>query len=166
MDENSYSDPFIPAYVFHEPVVKYIRREIPTILINDCGDAYKHFKKFFDEQIEEKNKEHLIFAGLDARNKVKITKILTIGTDKQCLVSPKEIIKECLLFDCSGFIVCHNHPSLDPSPSSADASITRQIRAACEVMQIHFFDHIILGEPSNDPLGIGYYSFRRNSGLL
>jgi len=32
-------------------------------------------------------------------------------------------------------------------------------------MDIHFQDHVIMGEPQNDPLGLGYYSFR-NAGII
>jgi DNA repair protein RadC len=39
------------------------------------------------------------------------------------------------------------------------------MREASSLMQITLLDHVIIGESSDDPLGIGFYSFR-NSGLL
>jgi DNA repair protein RadC len=147
------------TYVFHEPEVKYIRREVPAIKIETAEDAYNHLRGFFDN-ILEKNKEHVVFVGLNSKNMVKITKIISMGTDRQCLVAPREILKEALVFECSSFLLSHNHPSGDPSPSAADCNITRSIKQAAQIMDIVFHDHIIMGEPTNDPLGLGYYSFR------
>jgi DNA repair protein RadC len=48
--------------------------------------------------------------------------------------------------------VCHNHPSGSLSPSRADEELTRSIKKACEVMRIHFLDHVIVTDGS-------YYSF-------
>ena len=44
----------------------------------------------------------------------------------------------------SGFL--HNHPSGDPSPSSADISITREIVAATGAIGVKVHDHLIVGK--------------------
>lgn len=56
----------------------------------------------------------------------------------------------------SGFL--HNHPSGDPSPSSADISITREIVAATGAIGVKVHDHLIVGKK-------GVESFR-SLGLL
>ena len=53
----------------------------------------------------------------------------------------------------------------DPAPSSADVSITRALSQAGTVMDIQIMDHVIIGDRSGDPTGVGFYSFR-NAGLL
>jgi len=65
----------------------------------------------------------------------------------------------------SAVIIIHNHPSGDPSPSSADIRVTRQIKEAGEIIGIALLDHIIIGTPESDPNGKGFYSFQ-DSGLL
>jgi DNA repair protein RadC len=63
-------------------------------------------------------------------------------------------------------IVCaHNHPSGDPGPSAADVQVTRQLREAAKTVDIELLDHVVVGEPSADPQGRGYYSFRE-AGIL
>ena len=39
----------------------------------------------------------------------------------------------------------HNHPSGDPTPSSADVDITRQIVEAGRALRIQVHDHLVVG---------------------
>ena len=54
------------------------------------------------------------------------------------------IIKEAVLANCTILAVCHNHPSGNLSPSHADKDLTRSIKRACDLMDIHFLDHVIV----------------------
>ena len=49
------------------------------------------------------------------------------GTVDHTPVYPREVIKRTLEHGATGLILVHNHPSGDPSPSSADVQMTRQI---------------------------------------
>ena len=62
------------------------------------------------------------------------------------------IIREAVLANCTILAVCHNHPSGNLSPSRQDDDLTRSIRRACEVMSIHFLDHVIITDGQ-------YYSY-------
>ena len=62
------------------------------------------------------------------------------------------IIREAVLANATILAVCHNHPSGNLSPSKADEDLTRSIRHACDVMRIHFMDHVIVTDGQ-------YYSF-------
>ena len=53
----------------------------------------------------------------------------------------------------------------DPAPSSADIQLTRQLREASKVIGIDLLDHVIVGTVEDDPLRVGYYSFR-SAGML
>ena len=63
------------------------------------------------------------------------------------------IIKEAVLANCTILAVCHNHPSGNLSPSHADNDLTRRIKRACELMDIHFLDHVIVTDGK-------YFSFK------
>ena len=39
----------------------------------------------------------------------------------------------------------HNHPSGDPSPSSADVAITKEIMVAADALGVRVHDHLIIG---------------------
>ncbi len=98
--------------------------------------------------------------SLNTRNRLLRCTELTSGTARQTLVRPAEVIREVVREGATAFLVAHNHPSGDPAPSAADMRITRQLREAASVVDLHFHDHVVLGEPAADPVGRGYYSFR------
>ena len=85
------------------------------------------------------------------------------GTATSSLVHPREVYKPALVAGCCSVIAVHNHPSGDPSPSSADIQVTRRLREAGKLLDIELLDHIVIGEPHQGSLG--FYSFR-DSGLL
>ena len=62
------------------------------------------------------------------------------------------IIREAVLCNATVIAVCHNHPSGSLHPSKYDDELTKSIKNACEVMKIHFLDHIIITDGA-------YYSY-------
>lgn len=77
----------------------------------------------------------------------------------ETMAHPREIMKKVLIHSAYAFIVVHNHPSGDPTPSEADRRLTRNLREAAEVMKVQFFDHIVIGAPSGSRPQ-PYFSFR------
>ena len=65
------------------------------------------------------------------------------------------IIKEAVLANATILAVCHNHPSGNLSPSSQDDHLTKDIKRACELMRIHFLDHVIITDGQ-------YYSYHES----
>jgi DNA repair protein RadC len=43
-------------------------------------------------------------------------------------------------------IICHNHPSGDPTPSPEDIEVTQQLVAAGRLLDIELIDHIVIGK--------------------
>lgn len=91
--------------------------------------------------------------------------LVTLGTATASLAHPREIFRVAILASATSIIVSHNHPSGDPTPSSADISITRQIKESGRIIGIELLDHVIIGDKNVDPSGNGFYSFR-NAGLV
>lgn len=85
---------------------------------------------------------------------------ISSGTLNSCLVHPREVFRAAIMTAASSIVLVHNHPSGDPQPSAADIRITRVIREAGQLMQIELLDHVIIGCREDDPLRLGYYSFR------
>lgn len=85
---------------------------------------------------------------------------ISSGILNSCLVHPREVFRAAVMTAAARIVLVHNHPSGDPQPSCADFTVTKSIRTAAEVMQIELVDHVIIGCPSDDPVGLGYYSFR------
>lgn len=103
--------------------------------------------------------EHEVFAvlWLDNKNRVLAFEELFRGTINSASVHPREVVKSALRYNAAACILCHNHPSGDPSPSSADQNITVRVKTALEMVEVRTLDHVVIGE---NP-----YSFAEN-GLL
>lgn len=67
-------------------------------------------------------------------------------------VDVRIIIKEAVLANATVLAICHNHPSGNLVPSNADNDLTKTVRKACELMNIHFLDHVIITDGA-------YYSY-------
>ena len=65
------------------------------------------------------------------------------------------IFREAVLANATIIAVCHNHPSGSLTPSHADNELTRSIQRACELMHIHFMDHVIITDGQ-------YYSYHEH----
>ena len=102
---------------------------------------------------------------LDRKNKLIRAEVVTSGTATGSLVHPREVFRPAIRHGATAVILVHNHPSGDPTPSSADLQITKKICQAAHHLGIDLHDHVVLGEPQSDPNGLGYYSFSA-TGLL
>ena len=56
-----------------------------------------------------------------------------------------EVYRPAILRNCPGVIICHNHPSGDPSPSDEDIAVTKQLALAGQQLDIELVDHLIIG---------------------
>ncbi len=92
--------------------------------------------------------EHEVFAvlWLDNKNRVLAFEELFRGTINGTSVHPREIVKSAMKYNAAACILCHNHPSGDSDPSSADQNITLRIREALNVVEVRTLDHVIVGE--------------------
>jgi DNA repair protein RadC len=74
------------------------------------------------------------------------------GTVDHTPVYPREVVKRALELSASAVILVHNHPSGDPTPSSADISMTRDIIDVAKPLGITVHDHIIVGRDGHASL--------------
>jgi DNA repair protein RadC len=66
------------------------------------------------------------------------------GTVDHTPVYVREVIHRALQLGATAFVMVHNHPSGDPTPSKADIQLTREIQDAAEKLGIHLHDHIVV----------------------
>lgn len=118
---------------------------------------------FFGPQLRHLSQEQVMVAVLDTRLRHVATTVVSVGTVNDSSAHPREILRPVITRGAYGFILIHNHPSGDPSPSRADQTITQRVVEAAKLMQVCFLDHVIIGRPS--PGRTPYYSFRE-AGLV
>lgn len=119
--------------------------------------------EFLAPQIAHQAQEQVLVLLLDTRLHHTGTVEISLGTVNEASAHPREILRPVITHSSYGFILAHNHPSGDPSPSVADERITRRLVEAAELMRVRFLDHLIVGRQS--PGRKPYYSFRE-AGLI
>ena len=109
-------------------------------------------------RIAHERKEHVLVILLDAKLRGIRTIELSVGNANTALCEPRDVLHHVLINRATAFVLIHNHPSGDPSPSRQDIVLTRNIAEASELLHIRFVDHMIIGRPSTDCIQ-PYYSF-------
>ncbi len=110
------------------------------------------------EEDHEEEKENLCVILVDVRMRVLAWNRVALGSVNECVSHPREIFRPAVIVASSGFIIVHNHPSGDPTPSYADRRMTRSLRHGAELLQIRLLDHVIIGWNR-------WYSFR-SAGMI
>lgn len=67
------------------------------------------------------------------------------GSISEILVQPRDIFLRAIAKNAYSFILAHNHPSGDPTPSRADIEMTRRLEISGRIMGIPIDDHLIIG---------------------
>jgi len=115
------------------------------------GDDYKIVspKDAADLLMEEMRylkKEYLKVILLNTKNVVLTIKDVSVGSLNSSIVHPREVFTYAVRDSSSSIIICHNHPSGDPSPSEEDINITRRLSESGKILGIELLDHIIIGD--------------------
>lgn len=99
------------------------------------------------------DREEFRILFLDKRNCLIADEVQGSGTVDHTPVYPREVVRRALELSATAIILVHNHPSGDPTPSSADIRMTQEIVNISTPMGIAVHDHIIVGRQ-------GHASFR------
>jgi len=89
---------------------------------------------------------------LNRKNELIIDQDVFFGTLTGSAVYAREIMTLALEHKAAGLVFVHNHPSGDPTPSTDDQRLTRDLIWAAKLLTIQTLDHIIIGHNT-------YYSF-------
>lgn len=100
----------------------------------------------FARRVLPQDREGFIGIYLDIRNHPIGWQLISVGTLSESLVHPREVFKPALLSNAAHIIVCHNHPSGDPSPSENDLTLTTRLCQAGKLLGIPVLDHLVIGD--------------------
>ncbi len=100
----------------------------------------------------DRKQEHFIAASINGANEVINIRVVSIGLVDRTSVHPREVFADALTDRASGLIVAHNHPAGALEPSAWDIEVTKQLKAAGEVVGVTLLDHIVFNRS-------GYFSF-------
>lgn len=121
-------------------------------------DEPQAIHRIFAPQLAHLPHEQVVVAVVDTRHRHLGTTVVSMGTVNESTAHLREILRPVITRAGYGFILIHNHPSGDPSPSLADEAVTRRVVEAAKLMGVAFLDHVIIGKPA--PGRSPYFSFR------
>lgn len=102
--------------------------------------------QYYKESLRHEEREKVLLIMLDQKLQMISDAVLSIGTVRESIVSPRELFLLALKEKAVQIMLVHNHPSGDPAPSTADLTITRRIQMLGVMMEIPLTDHIIIGD--------------------
>ena len=101
---------------------------------------------YFQAELEDYEREVFMVLFLDNQHRLIHTEKMFFGTINQTSVYQREVIKVALKHNAAAIIVAHNHPSGSCVPSESDRQLTQKMEQACDLVDIRFVDHIIVGK--------------------
>lgn len=112
------------------------------------GTVYssKKIGEYMSKMYGSAKQELLVGIYLDTKNQVMLQKNIFKGTLNSATVHPREIFKEAVKCSAARFMVVHNHPSGNVTPSQNDIALTKRLVSCGEMIGITLLDHIIVGD--------------------
>lgn len=114
--------------------------------------------KFMMPKSKGLNKEICWILCFDVRMNLISESVISVGTLDSSIVHPRDIFTEVIKSCAHSFIVVHNHPSGDVSPSENDILLTKRLKKAGVLLGMELRDHLIISE-------LNYFSFLAKSML-
>ena len=111
--------------------------------LSNSQEVYNVLKPMLAEE-DDVEKVYIIF--LDAQNKILAIEKLFSGSITASSIYPREIVKRIIHLKAPAFVMAHNHPSMDTTPSAEDKTITIKVGIAAASIDVSFHDHIIIGD--------------------
>ena len=109
------------------------------------------------KELSQYDREILCVVNLNNKLKPINFNIVSMGSINGSVAAIPNILKSGILSNAAGFLLMHNHPSGDVTPSKEDITTTRRCVEAGKLMDIPCLDHVIVGGSNGD-----MFSFRES----
>ncbi len=100
---------------------------------------------YLSAAMAHKRVEEVRVLFLNAKNRLIANEALWQGSVDEASVHVREVIARAIALGATAIIIVHNHPSGDPTPSSQDIRLTRDLIDAGRHMKVTVHDHVIVG---------------------
>jgi DNA repair protein RadC len=128
------------------------RRKGSEIIIKKKITQSKDIFELFQPILGDLPHEEFWILLLNRSNRIIEKFKISQGGISGTVIDIKIILKQSIEKLASSIILCHNHPSGNINPSTADDSITEKLKKGAELLDIQVLDHIIIAD-------IKYYSY-------
>ena len=116
-----------------------VREEPEPFTSPAMAEAYLRLK------LATRKREVFAVLFLDTKNRLIEYREMFKGTIDGASVYPREVARVALELNAAALIVGHNHPSGDPTPSRGDEAVTRHLKDALSLIDVHLLDHVVVG---------------------
>ena len=123
-------------------------QDLKAVQITGSKDAVDIFQPLLGDLLHEEF--WVLF--LNRANRIISKQQISTGGMSGTVADPRMIFKAALDQKALSIILCHNHPSGNIQPSTADIQLTKNIVEAGKVLEISVLDHVIITQT-------GFYSF-------
>lgn len=139
----------VPVYGLR--LVKERTERYPTSKVSNENEAAVLLRHL----IGDRDVEHFAVILLDGHHNILGTSIVCIGAISSMRLAVRDVIKYPLIRSASGYIVGHNHPSRNITPSEEDLRFTTELMQASKVVGVPLLDHLIV---TNGDQSYSFYS--------
>ncbi len=81
---------------------------------------------------------------LDGRSALLCARQVGRGGVHGCALLARDVLVPVVRESASAFVLVHNHPSGDPTPSREDLEMTRALTAAADALCVPLLDHVVV----------------------
>lgn len=117
--------------------------DVPSKIISSPDDAHVLFNEVFN--LKEQPREIFVMFALNTKNEIIGAFEVFKGSLNASIVHPREVFQRLLLSNAASFVVAHNHPSGNTTPSREDIEVTKRLKESGELLGIQLLDHLIVG---------------------
>lgn len=98
------------------------------------------------EELRFQRTEILKVVILNSKNDIIKIKEVAVGGNHFIEIPIKDILQEPIKMKASKFVLVHNHPTGDATPSQKDLDYTGRLMKAANLVGIQLLDHIVIGD--------------------
>jgi DNA repair protein RadC len=128
------------------------RRQTATAELRPDMSTATRIYNYMLPKMQDLNHEEFWVLLMNQNYKLLKAERISIGGITETSADIRIIMRDAVLNNATILAVCHNHPSGSISPSRQDDMLTQSIQKACQLMRIHFLDHVIVTDGA-------YFSF-------
>jgi DNA repair protein RadC len=126
------------------------KSDLPMLKLNDPNAIFENFRL----RMGSLNHEQLLIIKLNHQYRYQSETVFRLGSQSNIQLDYRDLFVDLLKTDTKKFILIHNHPSGDVTPSQEDIHTTIGIKKAAKELGFILVDHLILSTTA-------YFSMRQ-----
>lgn len=123
---------------------KLVSRSWAPLPLHECAGP-DDVGRLYAERLGALVHEVMIAIALDGRSRVVAEIELARGGRHGLSLTPADVLRPLIRVGASSYILLHNHPSGDPTPSVCDLEMTHALVAVSDIVGVALVDHVVIG---------------------